>query len=552
MELLAIISIILSLYLFGKVSSLEKKVKVLLNDQLKGAATSSKDIQSPAPITVETKNAPSPAMNEEGNVDPISRFFKWYSHEWPLKTGAFFILLGFLWLVTYAFLNNWVGPVGRISFGMIVGMLILFFGEKKLRSVVAQGITLVGLGAGIIVLTTYAAQQVYDMFPPLVALGFIVIVMAFATFVSLKHRVLSLSIASLIIGGVAPLLIGSTENSLINLLLYLVGITVSTIWITRYSSWKILSTIVLVIIALHSVGIAASYGFNLLTAPTLVELFQLRFFAMTICSIIFFSIIGSIISSRKAETIDLFNAAFLGFVSLMWIASLTLEPYRGLVTIVVAVSYSLAAFIFAKKRDLPAAVQIFTVVSMTMLAVATSFEFGGPKLSVAFAVEALLLPIVAFKYLDKKTARYLLFYHFLSIMTSLQAFFGYEVFIPNTLFVMLVITLSTFGSGAYFYYSTRKDDTDFHSISLLLLFIGSIFGLATIWRMLHEFIPDTYMASMFSIVIFTLIGLSTYVIAEIHKRRVLYKFALGVLLFVIGHLLLIDIWDMALTMRIIT
>src|SRR3989338_2255152 len=50
-------------------------------------------------ITRDIKAAP--------KVEPsgleLERFWNWFKADWPLKVGAFLMLLGFVWLVSYAF-----------------------------------------------------------------------------------------------------------------------------------------------------------------------------------------------------------------------------------------------------------------------------------------------------------------------------------------------------------------------------------------------------------------------------------------------------------------
>ena len=61
------------------------------------------------------------------------RFIKWVREDWLLKLGAFLILIGFGWFATYAFLNNWVGPYGRIGLGIFAGVAILILGQWRFK-----------------------------------------------------------------------------------------------------------------------------------------------------------------------------------------------------------------------------------------------------------------------------------------------------------------------------------------------------------------------------------------------------------------------------------
>ena len=54
-----------------------------------------------------------PALRSRSKAAKPSGLWKWLSTDWPMKLGAFLILLAFAWLTSYAFVNNWIGPMGR-------------------------------------------------------------------------------------------------------------------------------------------------------------------------------------------------------------------------------------------------------------------------------------------------------------------------------------------------------------------------------------------------------------------------------------------------------
>ena len=55
----------------------------------------------------------------------FEKFSAWMKEDLLLKFGALLLLIGFGWLTTYAFLNNWIGPMGRITLGIIVGSFFI-------------------------------------------------------------------------------------------------------------------------------------------------------------------------------------------------------------------------------------------------------------------------------------------------------------------------------------------------------------------------------------------------------------------------------------------
>jgi hypothetical protein len=90
-------------------------------------------------------------------------------------------------------------------------------------------------------------------------------------------------------------------------------------------------------------------------------------------------------------------------------------------------------------------------------------------------------------------------------------------------------------------------------VAMSTLFGGAaINSLILIWLSLHAAIPSDDAATTISLVIFTILGLSTFVYGRA-QQHVHYKYAGGLLLaFVVGRLLLIDVWDMPLLERFIT
>lgn len=553
MELFSLIAFVLSLYAVIKVGALEKKLK----DQ--GAIHIQPVTLSPSPAQSTVKVQPQlvtqlPEQQSRPEPDPFEKFMAWYAHEWPLKTGALFILLGFVWLVTYAFLNNWVGPTGRITFGIVVGALTMFLGERRLRTVASQGITLVGLGTAIITVTIYAAQNVYSMFPPFVALSFIILALIVATTISLKYRVLSLALVSLCIAGIAPILIGTTEKNIVSLYTYLLAITISTIWVARYSTWRVLTLVAMFIVSLYSVEYFFSGYTTVFSILSPAEFGYLRFFAITFMTVFFATALASIITNKDVKTVDLFTAAGVGFFTLGWINGLVPNVYQSLFLLLAAILYATAAYITFLRTSIKGAVYIYVAIATMLLILATGYEFEGPILIIAFSLQALLLPIVASVVLNKDISKYLLCYFIIPIFLSVESIRSLawkDGIVHNDFVALTVVTLSLVVSGTYFYYQNKENDKPMHTQGVILSVIGAVYALVWLWKVNHAlFSPQT--GRMMTLIIYSVVGFASYITGEKQKRTILHKFGLCVLLFVVGWLLFVEVWNMELTMRIIT
>lgn len=545
MVLFTLFAIFLSLVTFLKVNQLESKIKKHFGEDTEPDLS----IQEKKPDNSEE------TPRQKLGKSSLDFFISWFSHEWPLKTGALFILLGFVWLVSYAFLNNWIGPVGRISFGLITGSLILYAGSFRVKTVKSQGITLIGLGAAVITVTVASAQLIYHMFPSVIALVLIFVTSALTASISLRQNILSLAVLSLIIGNIAPLLLGTTDKNIFGLYTYLLAVTVGSIWISVYSKWKILTWISMVIVALYSLGYFFSTTVQLSAQLTPTELFQLKFFALTFTSLFFFNTLAALLTNNNPSKIDFYNAVAVGFFTFGWINGLVRPEYKSLIAIIAALSYAGASYIVFIKTKIKNAVLIYTTVALILLAVATGYEFNGPLLVIAFSVQALVLPIFAIRLLGIELGKHFFLYFVLPFLFSINSVIDYSNFRPESLtdiYTLIAVTVAFFMSGVYFYEKNKNNDKPLHNISVFLIVIGSIYGLILIWRTASITFLEVYYARMLSLLIYTLIGLFTYISGEFKKRVIMYKFGLGVLIFVILRLLIVEVWDMELTVRIIT
>ena len=131
------------------------------------------------------------------------RFIAWVKEDWLLKLGALLLLIGFGWLTTYAFLNNWIGPAGRITLGIVAGTSFLLFGWLRIKKYIHQGGVFLVLGSTVVLLTTFAAREFYDFFTPASALVLMFLSTAFVALASVRYSSRALALSSLILAGIA-------------------------------------------------------------------------------------------------------------------------------------------------------------------------------------------------------------------------------------------------------------------------------------------------------------------------------------------------------------
>jgi uncharacterized membrane protein len=180
-------------------------------------------------------------------------FIEWCKEDWLLKIGALLLIIGAGWFVRYAFAENWVGPVGRITFGLLLGTLVMVFGFLRANKYMHQGSVFLTIGSTIVIITIFAARNVYDFFTPLSALGIMFASTVFMAFASVQWRNKSLAIASLILASIAPILTNSGQQDYVGLFVYLFMVTLGSTWITMRIKAHNVTRVALAIIALYSV-----------------------------------------------------------------------------------------------------------------------------------------------------------------------------------------------------------------------------------------------------------------------------------------------------------
>ncbi len=583
--LLALAAFIIALHVLNKLNRLEERLEGKLPHLQESPFLS----PPPSPSKKEQESSfaqPIPVIAQpESSPSGIDDFFTWIRVDWPLKTGALLIILSFVWLVTYAFLNNWIGPSGRITLGLMFGSAVMVFGNHWFSTSRKQGHVLVALGVSIMLVTIYAAQFSYEMFPSIIALSLTTLVMLFSAVVSIKHNSRALAVISLIIGGLAPILTNAPESGVFDLYIYLLVVCIGVLWLTRYKNWQFLTPLSLVLVSLYSLEYFFLSGYRLEYIRP-VELLQLKFFAVTFTTLFFGASLAATLAHEKSKP-ALGTALLVGMFALGWINGIVQEHNQGLMAMAVAVMFAGGAYAAFTRTQVKETVFVYTAIASVLLAVATAYQFEGSVLTIMFATQAVVLPIFAYRFLTKRLGYSLLLYYLLPIFSSIDAWESFlwsclnasrgmgnyynqytndygnnaaecftQVF-HSDFFALLLVTASLLITGYYFYqlHSSGEEKTEAkspHNAGVILIVIGAVYALALLWRTLTAGMENEDTARMITLIIYTVIALAVYINGQIEKRRVRYWFGFILLFFVIARLLMIEVWNMEIAGRIVT
>lgn len=487
---------------------------------------------------------------EENKPSSFDHLIKWLSTDWLMKVGALLIIIGLGWFTSYAFLNNWIGPLGRITIGFLVGVSVLLLGENRIRKFVNQGAVMLSLGASIILITTFAAQEVYGLFTPVIALIITFITVAFLALSSVRHKSRSLAILSVVLGSFAPLFTAGDISS-VTMFPYLLFVSVGTLWIVAITGWRFLAPISLAIVVLFSAG-------WILDGISDYEKTLTLLCSSVFATLYFITNVTAMIKSAKIEQSDLFVAITNGLLLLWWINAVVPKEFLSLVTAAWAVVFSLAAFGIFKATRRREPFFIYAAVAAGMLAAATAFELSGPALIMAYIFEiGLVVFVTGFALKSISTAQSLSFLLIFPAILSFESItsnawrVGAGGVLHGDFFVLTSLAVVLLGLGAFFHSkrNIEHDPPSSENTSTLIVF-GSIYVLILIWLVSHSLFISSF-ATTLSLVIYTLIGLFLYINGQTREIKKLKNSGSVLIGFVILRLLFVEIWTLDLVGKIV-
>lgn len=593
MTLLLILAVIV---LFFLVFTLQSRVKAIESRLRQGITATTVPSPSSAPLMQPASThvtAPTTAASQGTPVSPMAAptptpqptpipafdVIAWLKEDWLLKLGALLLLLGFTWLVTLAFSNNWIGPLGRILIGYIAGMGFLAWGWHRSDKAFGQGSVLMVLGSAILMLTSYAAYAIYGFLPPLAALFLMFLGVLVIAIRSVVYQKRSLAITSLALFGVLPLIVNFTQD-LPWLFAYLLVVVLGMLWVIAVRKWNILLLLSSILVAFYSlIQSSGLIGFILdydrpRFGPDL-ELGLLLIYAIT--AVFFVAHTTGILRSEPGKdrihlTVAVINASVLVY----WITLAVRPEWRSLMLIAWMLAFTVAAFLLSRmaKRNEPFIVYSF--IGIVLLAAATAAQFQGPILTVAYTVEAAVLVFVTY-FLRKSIERaeqwsfFLLGPAFLALSSITSPLWRKGIFHEDFL-ALLVLIIVIGGVMAFLTVLRSEAKQKMSQIGVLWMVVGSLYAFAMLWVVLHAGTPvmetitnvygrtvtvpkkllDSEVATMLSLFVYTLVGLITYIMGRTQQRKTLSIYGIIVLLSVVGRLLVVDVWEMDLVGRIVT
>jgi uncharacterized membrane protein len=188
---------------------------------------------APPPPQIPTRPAIQAAFQPKPDLE--SRI----GSHWLNRIGIAAMLIGISYFLKYAFDNNWIGPAGRVTIGLIAGIAIVFWSERFRRKgyrLFSYSLKAVGIGA--LYLSLWAAFHIYSLIPSGVAFVMMLLVTASAGAMALAQDAQILAVFAIIGGFATPLLLSTGQNREIALFSYVAVLDIATLVLVTFKPWR--------------------------------------------------------------------------------------------------------------------------------------------------------------------------------------------------------------------------------------------------------------------------------------------------------------------------
>jgi uncharacterized membrane protein len=233
-----------------RVYRIEQRLQVPPPPPLEAPAPPGKFQAQPDPSTVPPPVSPSPpptapyplipprpsiASTLKSQRDLESRI----GSHWLNRIGIAAMLIGVSYFLKFAFENNWIGPAGRISIGLMAGIAVVVWSEQfRRKNYKAFSYSLKAVGIGTLYLSLWAAFHLYSLMPSGIAFAMMLVVTAATSVMALTQDAQILAAFALIGGFTTPILLKTGQNREVALFTYVAILDVATLVLVTFKPWR--------------------------------------------------------------------------------------------------------------------------------------------------------------------------------------------------------------------------------------------------------------------------------------------------------------------------
>ncbi len=445
----------------------------------------------------------------------------WLKENWLSAIGILLVILAGTWFIGYA--NQWMGEAARVYSCLAAGSAVYLYGFVLLKKEAVKGQILLLLGEAVIFMSLYAGYEWYALLPENGVFLLLFATAAITAGIGVFYNFAGLSFASVIAASVIPFLIGKhTPLFVINYVL-LIDLAALFMYLTR--SWET------VFLAAWVATLYYSFSFFEIDRG-LVSLYAALFYLLFFLPSAFFAI------KKQSGAFILLTSTF---ALIAWMTLFVPFQWDYL-------AYSAAAllslYICCKWENNYTIGSILVFNAMTFILMTVNSTNWPDIISYMIPI-ALAIGVARFAFQAPVAASGLAFFFLIPLALLYDKWPGILYAPFNSVdFATLVTAAGSLAASAWIVYPMQPGRLQ-RAVSAGLGVLTGLSLMALIWNICHQTLANSYAARGTALVL--------YIIAA--EGLILKKLRLAgmaLIVFVLGRLFLVELWEMPIVIRILT
>lgn len=309
------------------------------------------------------------------------------------KIGIAVLVLAIGFFVKYAIDQNWIGPVGRVSVGILCGGILIAIAHRLRNSYRGFSSVLAGGGLAVFYFTITLAFHQFQLFGQTTAFVIMLVITIFAVILSLLYNKQELAVIALVGGFIAPFLVSTGSGNYQVLFTYLIILNSGLLAIAYNKSWRLLNLLSFI----FTVILFGSW-FTLLSDDEGIVTYRNGFLFATVFYCLFFviNIAHNIKEKRKFIASDfgilLANTSLYFCVGILCLNNMHAAEYKGLFSAVMGIFNLVATyFLFRKQKVDNNILYLLIGITLTFISITAPIQLHGNHITIFWASEAVLL-----------------------------------------------------------------------------------------------------------------------------------------------------------------
>ena len=309
------------------------------------------------------------------------------------KIGIAILVLAIGFFVKYAIDQNWVGPIGRVSIGILCGAILILIAHRLRSSYTSFSSVLAGGGLAVFYFTISLAYHQFHLFEQSVAFVIMIVITVFAVLLSILYNKQELAVIALLGGFIAPFLVSNGSGNYKSLFIYLIILNTGLLAIAYNKAWRLLNFLSFVFTIILFGGWLISLDYN-----ERFSTYKNAFIFSTIFYFLFFAINVAHNIKEKYKFIAsdfgilLANTALFFGVGIYFLHKINAEEYKGLFSAGMGVFNLITTYFLFRKQKVDTNILFLLMgITLTFISITAPLQLNGNNITIFWASEAVLL-----------------------------------------------------------------------------------------------------------------------------------------------------------------